>query len=57
MEISQFWGQCAGASGVIQEVIVHVAVFVDDPVVMAAWRQVVGDWLNMVHLTVKGIMI
>ena len=52
VKVSQFWEECAGASGVVQEVIVHVAVFIDDPVVMAAWRQMVGDRLNMVRLTI-----
>ena len=38
-------------TGVVQEVIVHVAVFIDDPIVMFTGHQVVGDWLNVVRLT------
>jgi hypothetical protein len=38
VKISQPWEELAGTSGVVQEVIVHIAVFVDDPVVMTAWR-------------------
>lgn len=53
MNGAESWSECAGASGAIQKVIVHIAVFVDDPVVMATWRQVVGDRLNMVRLTIS----
>ncbi len=37
----------------VQEVVVHIAIFVDNPIVMATWREVVGDRLNMVYLTMK----
>ena len=41
-----------GARG-IQEVIVHIAVSIDDSVVVVTWREVAGDWLNVVSLAAK----